>query len=127
MIYLTLIKSFLTSKIGQYILIAILISSVCFFGYKHIYSKGYTQATNDFKVEEQKAINKALEEQKSRLLIEKEDAIKVATDMQKIKTVYVDRVKTVTKIISNSSVLSNPACVMEEQEVKDINKLLVTP
>lgn len=122
-----IIIDFLKSKIGQYVLISLVLSIALFYAYNHIYDKGYNKAVADIKIEEQKAINKALDEQKTRLKKEKEDAVKVAESMQKIQTVYIDRVKTVNQIISNSSVLSSKDCVMKDDELKDLNKLLVTP
>lgn len=99
MIYLTLIKNFLTSKIGLYIIAIVLISAACFFGYKHIYNKGYEKAKTEAELNYSKQLTIALEKQKEQQDIALKQAISVAQDKVKLNNNFNKNSKVIEKVL----------------------------
>lgn len=105
MLYFSLIKGFLTSKLGLYIISIVLILAGCFFGYKYIFNQGYNKAKEEASIEYTKQLNEALIIQSTK----QQEAIKKAVETAnkdkdievkwKEKKVFIDKIveKTIYK------------------------------
>lgn len=138
----SLITSFFSSlKINKYVLyaIAILLAiALTFFGYKSVintykdeYTKGFNAGVSqeDSKLQAQytKALQDKLAENTKRL----QDQFQLQLDSQKAqeqtKTVYIDRVKTVTQVIHDSTTLNKQDCQMNDNEFNEFNDATRSP
>ena len=105
MLYFSIIKGFLTSKLGLYIISIILILAGCFLGYKYIFNQGYNKAKEEASIEYTKQLNEALIIQSTK----QQEAIKKAVETAnkdkdieikwKEKKVFIDKIveKTIYK------------------------------
>jgi len=120
MFYFSLIKGFLTSRIGLYVIAIIFIVAGCFVGYKYIFNQGYEKAKSEYN----QALVIELEKQKklSEIIIQKAQI--THAQEEKIKIVYKDRIKTIEKIVEKpiykECVMSNEDYDIYKKSVEEV-------
>lgn len=93
--------------------------------YEHRYTlgmnAGVAQEDAKLKAQYQTALTKQLQDNTD--MLTKEFNVKLASvqSQQQIQTQYVDRVKTITKVVHDSKDLNNPDCTLSDDEVDAIN------
>lgn len=124
-----IIKNFYSQyKIIANILIVIFLLGLIFFAINSIYSRGYESGFNDSILELNKSYELALENKLKSQKESLEQSFKVILDNKgekiKTETVYVDRIKTVEKIVEKS-VLKE--CIIPKNEIDYLNELTRKP
>jgi hypothetical protein len=114
---------FLNTKVG--IITTGILVIICSVLYSHHLgvNAGKEQQNIKQKAEYQLALTKALKEQSDKQKQENEIALAVASSKVKVETVYIDRIKTVQKIVHDNKALQNKNCVIDSKTIEALNKL----
>ena len=116
-----IIINFLKSKVGFFLIGSILVFIGLFSLYHYIYDKGFNAAKNEDRNQYNEQLTIALNKQKTLFDEQLKKAQIVSDNEQRIKTVYVEKIKTIDKIIEKPIYKE---CKMEKQDFEDFNKAL---
>lgn len=116
------ILSFLTSKIGGYLMVTLLIVSSLGFAYHFAYKSGYNEATQEQLIAQAKAVKKAEDIQQGKLAKEHEEAVKSQTKSLEIENKYNERVAVLESIIKRNPNLSKK--IINDKDFKDFQASL---
>lgn len=121
LIFINIIKEFLFSKVGRYILLATGILFGLYFIHNNIYQKGFKDGKQEQINEYNLKIEKIIAEQKELQKKAVEDAVEIAKKEKEIKIVYKDKIKEVEKIVNK---IEYKECKLSDEDFEKVKKSL---